>query len=272
MKLHFTKMTGAGNDFVLVDNRDGRFPFRPEEIARLCNRHFGVGADGMLVAEKDGKEDRIRMRYYNSDGGEASLCGNGARCFARFLQSILKGKERDRVSFLTGAGPVDAWFSGEEVSISMPDPGAARLRQLVATRHGPLEIHWIHTGVPHLVVFVQSVGGIDVEELGRELRWLPDFAPEGANADFVELLGPDRIAVRTYERGVEAETLACGTGVTASALVAHLVKGLVSPVSVLVRSGDCLRVQFEPTGDGFRGVRLQGPAIMVFTGEMEVGK
>ncbi|WP_018290965.1 diaminopimelate epimerase [Verrucomicrobium sp. 3C] len=272
MKLHFTKMTGAGNDFVLVDNRDSRLRLRPEQIARLCNRHFGIGADGMLVAERDGKEDGIRMRYYNADGGEASLCGNGARCFARFLQSLGKGQEEDRISFLTGAGPVEAWFAGEEVSISMPDPGAAPLRQLVATRHGPLEVYWIDTGVPHLVVFVQSVEGIDVEELGRELRWLPDFAPEGANADFVELLGSGRLAVRTYERGVEAETLACGTGVTASALVAHLAKGLASPVSVLVRSGDCLRVLFESAGDGFHGVRLQGPATMVFKGEMEVSE
>ncbi|MDD4933531.1 MAG: diaminopimelate epimerase [Methylacidiphilaceae bacterium] len=265
-------MTGAGNDFILVDDRDGRLQLRPDQIARLCDRHFGIGADGMLVAETDGEEDRIRMRYYNSDGGEASLCGNGARCFARFLRSLWKGKESDRVSFLTGAGPVEAWFAGEEVSISMPDPGAARLRQPVATRHGPREVQWIHTGVPHLVVFVQSVEGIDVEELGRELRWLPDFAPEGANVDFVELLGSDRSAVRTYERGVEAETLACGTGVTASALVAHLAKGLSSPVSVLVRSGDCLRVLFERSGDRFHGVRLQGPATMVFTGETEVGE
>lgn len=270
MKIHFTKMTGAGNDFVLVDNRDGRHRFRPEQIARLCNRHFGIGADGMLVAETDGKPDRIRMRYYNSDGGEASLCGNGARCFARFLQSRMEAQSPGTLSFVTGAGPVEAAFSEEEVSISMPDPGEARLRQLVSTRHGPLEVHWIHTGVPHLVVFVQKLERIDVEEFGRELRWLPDFAPEGANVNFVGLLGPDRISVRTYERGVEAETLACGTGVTASALAANLVKGSSSPVSVEVRSGDRLRVGFERTGDRFHGVRLQGPALTVFTGEMEV--
>ncbi|VVM07775.1 diaminopimelate epimerase [Methylacidimicrobium cyclopophantes] len=272
MKIQFTKMTGAGNDFVLVDNRDGRLRLRPDQIARLCDRHFGIGADGMLVAETDAKEDRIRMRYYNSDGGEASLCGNGARCFARFLQPLLPGSEGDPLIFLTGAGIVKASFLGEEVSISMPDPESARLRRLVTTRHGPLEVHWIHTGVPHLVVFVRDVERIDVEELGRELRWLPDFAPEGANADFVEVKGPDRIAVRTYERGVEGETLACGTGVTASALVAHLAKGLPSPVSVLVRSGESLRVGFERAGDGFRRVWLQGPATKVFTGEMEVSE
>lgn len=263
-------MTGAGNDFVLVDNRDGRLRFRPEQIARLCNRHYGIGADGMLVAETDGEQDRIRMRYYNADGGEASLCGNGARCFARFLQPLLKEEDGGTVSFLTGAGLIQATFEGEGVSITMPDPSAARLRQLVSTRHGPLEVHWIHTGVPHLVVFVRSVDGIDVEELGRELRWLADFAPDGVNADFVELLGPDRISVRTYERGVEAETLACGTGVTAAAVVAHLVKGVSPPVSVLVRSGDWLRVGFERTDDRIQGVRLEGPATVIFTGEVEV--
>ncbi|QSR85685.1 diaminopimelate epimerase [Methylacidimicrobium sp. B4] len=272
MKIHFTKMTGAGNDFVVVDNRDGRLRLRPDQIARLCDRHFGIGADGMLVAEADGRQDRIRMRYYNADGGEASLCGNGARCFARFLEPLVREQEGGRLSFLTGAGLIEATFAGGEVSITMPDPGESRLRQLVSTRHGPLEVHWIHTGVPHLVVFVQSVKSIDVEELGRELRWLPDFAPEGVNADFVELLGSNRIAVRTYERGVEAETLACGTGVTASALVAHRVKGHSSPVSVLVRSGDWLRVGFERTGDRLHGVRLEGPARAVFTGEMEVGE
>ncbi|MGD9897292.1 MAG: diaminopimelate epimerase [Candidatus Methylacidiphilaceae bacterium] len=270
MKLHFTKMTGAGNDFILVDNRNGRLQLGPGQIARLCDRHFGIGADGLLLAETDGKEARIRMRYYNSDGGEAALCGNGARCFARFVRPFLKGKEVEQISFLTGAGPVEASFPGEEVSVAMPEPGPARLRWLLSAGHGPLEAHWIDTGVPHLVTFVPSVEQLDVEELGRELRWLPDLAPDGANIDFVELLGQDRISVRTYERGVEGETLACGTGVTASALVAHLVRGIPSPVSVLVRSGDSLRVAFEPTGDGFRGVRLQGPATIVFTGEVEI--
>lgn len=263
-------MTGAGNDFILVDNRDGRLRFRTEQIARLCDRHFGVGADGMLLAETDGKQGGVRMRYFNADGGEASLCGNGARCFARFLQRLTKGEDGGTVSFLTDAGPIEAAFEGDAVSITMPDPGEAQLQQLVATRHGPLELHRIDTGVPHAVVFVQRIAGIDVANLGRELRWLPDFAPAGTNVDFVELLSSDRIAVRTYERGVEGETLACGTGVTASALVVHLVKGYRSPLSVQVRSGEWLRVGFERTGDRLHGVRLQGPATIVFTGEVEV--
>ena len=267
MKLSFTKMTGAGNDFVMVDNRALALALTPRQIAEVCDRHFGVGADGLLLAEPGTDGADFRMRYYNSDGSEADMCGNGARCFAQFLRH-LGAVQGNRVTFDTPAGRITGLYEGEEVAVNLTAPHHFQLRQTIETRQGPLEVSSVNTGVPHAVVFVPDVEQVDVQALGAELRYHPVFAPKGTNVNFVQVTGPDAIRVRTYERGVEGETLACGTGVAASALLSHFVQGTARPVRVRVEGRAVLTVSFDGEGEDVSNVVLQGPALVVFTGEI----
>ena len=262
-------MNGAGNDFVVCDNRDRRFQLDRETIARLCDRHRGVGADGLLAVEPSEGGADFRMRYYNSDGGEAEMCGNGARCFARFAARLLPSVP-DVLSFETQAGLIRASFAGDLVTVNMSDPHDFRPPELIGG--GVLgEVHFINTGVPHAVVFVDDVESVDVAGLGAAVRWHSAFAPKGTNANFAQILAPGSLILRTYERGVEAETLACGTGVCAAALLHHVATGAQSPVSVKVRGGDTLQVAFERKSDGgFQSVALTGPADFVFEGTMVI--
>ena len=262
--LHFTKMNGAGNDFVMVDNRAGKNALTAAQIARLCDRHRGVGADGLLAVEpaQDGAD--FRMRYYNADGGEAEMCGNGARCFARFAQKV--SGQRGDVSFETLAGVITAKFPGDLVEIQMSAPHSLRLNDQLHAGGEVLHVHSINTGVPHAVVFVDDLENTAVHDLGRALRYHEHFAPQGTNANFVQQRAADRIAIRTYERGVEAETLACGTGMVACALIFHERTGAASPVQVQVRGGETLRIGFTKTADGYANVTLTGPADFVFDG------
>ena len=262
--LHFTKMNGAGNDFVMVDNRDGKTPLTGAQIARLCDRHRGVGADGLLAVEPAQNGADFRMRYYNADGGEAEMCGNGARCFARFAQKI-SGRTGD-VSFETLAGVITAKFPGDLVQIQMSAPHSLRLGEKVHAGGEVLFVHSINTGVPHAVVFVDDLERTDVRHLGRALRYDSHFAPKGTNANFVQQRATDTIAIRTYERGVEDETLACGTGMVACALIFHERTGVASPVQVQVRGGETLRIGFTKTAGGYANVTLTGPADFVFDG------
>jgi diaminopimelate epimerase len=268
VRLAFTKMNGAGNDFVMLDNRSRALSLSREQIARLCDRHRGVGADGLLLAEPPSSGSaQLRMRYYNSDGGEAEMCGNGARCFARFAQRL--GACADRVAFETQAGLVRATLEGERVRVALSDPRDLRLGETLALSRGEVEVHSVNTGVPHAVALVDDLEKVDVAGLGREIRRHARFAPAGTNANFAQRVGDRAIRVRTYERGVEAETLACGTGVTACALVAHLRLGMASPVAVRVQGGDTLEVSFRRAGEGFADVCLSGPADFVFDGTVE---
>lgn len=267
MKIKFTKMTGAGNDFVMIDNTQQKLALSPEQVARLCNRHFGIGADGLLLAEPGINDTDFQMVYYNADGSLADMCGNGARCFARFVQPLKKGIA-DRVSFQTGAGRIEAQFHGSDVAINMTSPHSCNTHIKLPTQCGDWLVHFINTGVPHVVCFVNNVENIPVATLGAEMRHHAQFGPKGANINFVEKIDLHRIKVRTYERGVEGETLACGTGVVASAVMAHKLFGVTLPVRVAVRSGEMLTVHFEQNGDLFRDVTLQGPATIVFEGEI----
>lgn len=270
MRLSFTKMNGAGNDFVLLDNRSRAISLTREQIARVCDRHRGVGADGLLLVEPPSSSPaaQLRMRYYNSDGGEAEMCGNGARCFARFAQRL--GACGAHLAFDTMAGLVRATFEGERVVVALSEPRDLKPGQKLALSCGETEVHSVNTGVPHAVVLVPDVEKVDVAALGREIRRHACFAPAGTNANFVQRLAGGAIRIRTYERGVEAETLACGTGVAASALVAHLRLGLPSPVAVRVQGGDTLEVRFRRAGDRFAEVCLVGPADFAFEGVVEV--
>ncbi|XHR30262.1 MAG: diaminopimelate epimerase [Chthoniobacteraceae bacterium] len=270
MILHFTKMNGAGNDFVMVDNRRDEIHLSRETIARLCDRHRGVGADGLIAVEPARSGADFRMRYYNADGGEVEMCGNGARCFTRFA-GRLAGRT-DRIRFETEAGIISAELLGENVRLSMSDPKDLALRESLTLPGGAtLSVHSVNTGVPHAVVVVEDLKTVPVQEYGSGLRYHEHFAPKGTNANFILPVDAQTLEIRTYERGVEGETLACGTGVTASALIFHELTGAKSPVAVKVLGGDTLSVGFEEEGRGaFRNVTLTGPADFVFEGKVEV--
>ena len=269
MVLDFTKMNGAGNDFVLMDNRERKIALSRDQIIRLCDRHCGVGADGVLLLLPcaSGNADWA-WQFYNSDGSTGEMCGNGARCFSRFVQRLLGLK--GGFTFETEAGVITASFQGELVTVNLTPPGPPRLKQQVALSTGTETIHSINTGVPHAVVFVSDADRVMLQQVGPEIRRHPHFGPKGTNVNFVQRLGPNRIRVRTFERGVEGETLACGTGVTAAALVAARLHGFTSPVKVQVQSGGQLQVSFKDEHGEFSEVRLTGPAEFVFTGRIEL--
>ena len=264
--LHFTKMNGSGNDFVILDNRDLRHSLDKGAIARLCDRHRGIGADGLIAVEPARNGADFRMRYYNADGGEAEMCGNGARCFARFASRL--AEKKNAISFETPAGTIGARMLGDNVQIVMSTPHSLSIGTELMAGDTKLTVHSINTGVPHAVVFVGDPTRTDILKLGAALRYHPHFAPAGTNANFAAKLPGGGIALRTYERGVENETLACGTGVTAAALIFSRLTGAPSPVSVRVRGGDALEVGFESDDDGWKNVTLTGPADFVFEGNV----
>jgi len=270
MSLTFWKLTGAGNDFIVINNMDGRIKDDVEArralVRRLCARRVGVGADGLLLAEPSDRAS-FRMRYYNRDGGEAETCGNGARCIARF--ATLQGLAGEEMEFETKAGLYRATVLPDSAIVSMGEAHSLRLDipiEVDGLFRGPVD--FVNTGVPHVVVRVENLDGTAVSELGRAIRRHERFAPAGANVNFIEFVGENLLSIRTYERGVEDETLACGTGAIASAVVASR-RGLASsPVRLSTRSGEALTVRFEPTDDGAREVSLEGEARVVFRGEI----
>ncbi len=266
--LRFSKMNGAGNDFVLIDNRLGDLKLAPDQIAKICDRHRGVGADGVLLLERATNGADFRMRYYNADGGEAEMCGNGARCFARYASHVAGPKED--LSFETPAGVIGARLQGELVRLEMSEPKDLRLGITIPLPDRQVAAHFVDSGVPHVVVPVDDLEKVDVRGLGSAIRRHDLFAQKGANANFLKECGERQIAIRTYERGVEDETLACGTGVVASALIFAALKNVSGPIGVLVRGGNELQVGFEKAGDQFRDVTLTGPADFVFEGTIDV--
>ena len=266
--LRFTKMNGAGNDFVMIDNRAGEVRLQPEQIVRICDRHRGVGADGILLLEKGSNGADFRMRYYNRDGGEAEMCGNGARCFVRFASKIAHAPEK--ISFQTPAGLIRGELDGESVTLQMSEPKDLRLGIEVIANGAKERVHFINSGVPHVVVPVSQVGDVDVRPRGEAIRRHKMFSPAGANVNFIEKRGDKKILVRTYERGVEDETLACGTGVVASALIFAATEKVDGPISVIVHSGSELDVGFKRAGDRFTNVTLTGPAEFAFEGTIEI--
>jgi diaminopimelate epimerase len=266
--LRFSKMNGAGNDFVMIDNRVGDLQLAADQIAKICDRHRGVGADGVLVLERAKNGADFRMRYYNADGGEAEMCGNGARCFARYASRVAGA--RDELSFETPAGVIGARLQGELVRLEMSAPKDVRLGITIPLPDRQVAGHFINSGVPHVVVPVDDLDKVDVCAVGSAIRRHELFAPKGANVNFLTVRGERQIAIRTYERGVEDETLACGTGVVASALIFAAVKEVNGPIGVLVRGGNELQVGFDRMGHQFRQVTLTGPADFVFEGTIEV--
>lgn len=263
-RLDFTKMVASGNDFVVIDNRKIKIAGLPGLAKKVCDRNFGAGADGLLVIEPSKKAD-FRMRIINSDGSEAEMCGNGARCIALYAkENGLAGK---KMRFETLAGVIEAEVSGDRIRLKMSDPKDIKLGMDLTIDGRGYSIDFVNTGVPHAVVFTEKVDGLDVKNLGRKIRYHRAFAHRGTNADFVEPHKGNLLRVRTYERGVEDETLACGTGVVASAIIAADVKGFKSPVRCLTKSGETLKVYFRKTRDNFKDVYLEGGAKTVFAGK-----
>jgi len=266
--LRFTKMNGAGNDFVMLDNRGGEVRLASDQIAQICDRHRGVGADGVLVLEPAANGADFRMRYYNADGGEAEMCGNGARCFARYASRVAGPMEK--LSFETPAGVIGAELQGDLVRLEMSEPTDFRIAISIPLAEGSIAAHFVNTGVPHVVVAVREFEDVDVRGLGSEIRHHELFAPRGTNVNFLKQRGERNISIRTYERGVEDETLACGTGVVACALIFAAVQNVDGPIDVLVRGGSELQVGFGKQGDQFKNVTLTGPAEFVFEGMIDV--
>lgn len=264
----FWKMNGAGNDFVVLDNRDEALHLSKARIAALCHRQRGIGADGLLAVEPAQNGADYRMRYYNADGGEAEMCGNGARCFARFV-NFLEGGTLEKTSFETIAGVIEGRFSGDRVRIQLSTPFDLKLHQSLDLDGVPHTVHSVNTGVPHAVIFVDDLAAVDLQRFGAATRHHSHFAPAGTNVNFVKVLAPGHIAIRTYERGVENETLACGTGMVASAIVHHELSDAPSPVLVDVAGGDTLEISFTRTASGeYEEVTLLGPADFTFSGTL----
>jgi diaminopimelate epimerase len=266
--LRFTKMNGAGNDFILFDNRTGSIDLDRSQIAQLCDRHRGIGADGILLLEKPTNSADFRMRYFNADGGEAEMCGNGARCFARFANKV--GGQKGKISFETPAGVISAELKDDLVTLRMTEPTGLRLDVDLPMTAQNKTGHFINSGVPHVVIPVSKIDDADVRREGAAIRHHKMFSPNGTNVNFIEKRGPNKIAIRTYERGVEDETLACGTGIVASALIFAANENTNGPISVIARGGDELEVGFEKVEGGFRNVTLTGPAEFVFEGTIQI--
>ena len=267
LPIPFWKMSGAGNDFLVIDHRK---PLIPKELMaefarRVCRRKFSVGADGLFLIEPSDKVD-FKWRFFNADGSEAEMCGNGARCVARF--AYLHGIAAARMQFETLAGIIDATVADTQVTIRMTSPHSFRFDRQVEVGGQLLMVHSVDTGVPHAVIFVDDIQATDVVGLGRQLRHHPVFAPAGTNVNFVGR-SADGLAIRTYERGVEDETMACGTGVVAGALIAAA-KGMAdSPVAMVTSGGIALTVQFTGNkGEAVDQVLLKGPAHLIYKGEL----
>lgn len=264
MKLEFTKTHGAGNDFIVFTYPEQSNEFFAKIAPSICDRRKGIGADGILLVRKEPGFD-FRMVYFNSDGSRASFCGNGAR--ALVLYAWKEGIASESMRFVSDAGVHKGLVVDGKPSVSLPDPKDIKLNLTLHEFDFPL--HFTNSGVPHAVVFVNNLADFDVHNVGRSIRNHPNFAPEGTNADFVQIHDDDSISVRTYERGVERETLSCGTGAVAVATVINRLKGIKSPIE-LAFPGGLLRVSFESSDPGPTNVMLGGQTAVVFKGEIEL--
>ena len=280
-KISFIKMSGAGNDFIVI-NKDlfPEFILNSSSIKKLCDRRNGIGADGLITIEGSGGHLDFLMRYYNSDGTTGSLCGNGARCAIRFAQ-FSKITENKFVRFLSN----DKEYSGNilaegKTKVNFNSPAKINLNNTIKVAGQLIKSSFIDTGSPHVIINIEDVlkdpadkssnysdlNTFPVFNLGKEIRYLDDFSPEGTNVNFIKII-ENKVYIRTYERGVEDETLSCGTGATASALAAHFHYNMNSPVSLVTKGKDILTVDFSANGQIITGLSLTGPVKIVFTGE-----
>ena len=264
-KINFTKMVASGNDFVIAEikNQKSKIKNLNTFAKEICDRKFGIGADGLVVLEKSKVAD-IKMRIFNADGSEAEMCGNGARCMALFVASS------KRISIETKAGIIDAEVDKDAVKIKLTEPKDLKLDIPIKIGGRSLKVNFINSGVPHAVIFVEGLDKIDVVGIGRQIRFHRKFAPAGTNVNFVEVCANDSIKVRTYERGVEDETLACGTGSVASAIIAtgKLANWQTGKheIKVITQSTEILKVYFTISKRKINNVWLEGKANIVYRG------
>lgn len=262
MNIKFFKYQGTGNDFIMVDDRISLFPIgdNTQFIEKLCHRRFGIGADGLILLQKHESAD-FYMKYYNSDGRESSMCGNGGRCIAQFAKDL--NVVGDKATFYAVDGYHEADYQNNIVSLLMKDVDSIQKRSN--------DEFVLNTGSPHYVVFIDTdIDGLDIVSMAKKIRYNDEFAKDGINVNFVNIVSENELAVRTYERGVEDETYSCGTGVTASVL-AYSHRNSISgkPISVQTLGGS-LSVKFTPHEQAFKKVYLQGPAIRVFEGDLSL--
>ena len=260
-------MSGSGNDFIIIDNRQAVVDENnlKDFIRKTCRRKMSVGSDGFILIEDSNQAD-FKWRFYNSDGSRAEMCGNGARCAARFAHvNNIAGTE---MSFITDAGIINASIIGEKVKVKIPDPSSSKFDYTLELDNGVQLLSSINTGVPHVVIEADSLDQIDVFNRGQEIRNHQAFSPDGTNVNFISPKNDNGILIRTYERGVENETLACGTGSIAAALVTAYKTGKTSPIDVYTKSGGILTIHFEKKGDGYSSVYLEGDARIIYKGEL----
>ncbi len=266
-RLPFFKMHGGGNDFVLMDHRERHIPEVEQNrfAQRVCTPKVGVGADGLILIEDSDRAD-FRWRFFNADGSEAEMCGNGARCAARF--AVMQGIANSRLTFETLAGLIQAEVLNHQIRVALADVGDLRLNLSIPLEGKTLAGHFMKVGVPHVMVPVENLEEVPLRQWGREVRFHQMFQPAGTNVNFVRVTGPHVLEIRTYERGVEDETLACGTGAVAAALISARLEKVASPVAVHTRGGEILTVSFQWQGEKISEVFLEGEALVVYQGEL----
>lgn len=267
MEISFSKYTGCGNDFILIDNRASNYTLDSHAIANLCDRNYGIGGDGIIFLEDTDQAD-FRMRIYNANGSEAEMCGNGLRCLGRFLIDL--GYPEQAYSIKTMERILQLDFCNEKVIAYMGDLSEAPQKLSVAIEGDPIDCLFLNTGVPHSVTFCTALDTIAVSSIGRKIRHHPHFMPKGTNVNFAERLSDHQIKIRTFERGVEAETWACGTGATASAIAMCLKWNLAPPIEVYFSKGDHVIVNFIKDREAFSQITQTGPALKLFRGTFDI--
>jgi len=257
--IHFYKYQGAGNDFVMIDNRTANFVPEKSLIEKLCDRRFGIGADGLILLESDENSD-FKMIYFNSDGRPSSMCGNGGRCIVRFGAEL--GIIENKTNFQAVDGEHEAIIENEIIHLKMSNVSSVQ----------KFSNHlFLNTGSPHHIEFLSDISDLDVQNRGREIRYGAPYFEEGSNVNFAEIISDNSLRIRTYERGVEAETLACGTGITAAAIAAYESEKILSNEINIEALGGKLKVRFRKNeSGGYEDVWLSGPAEFVFEGRIDV--
>lgn len=262
-------MVASGNDFVIIENRESRIENLklPHLAKKICNAKYGTGADGLLVLQKSRAAD-VKMRIFNSDGSEAEMCGNGARCVALYKshQFTRSSVHRVKLKIQTKAGIVDSEVNDDNVRIKLTEPKNIKLDIPLKINTRAIKVNFINTGVPHTVIFTEGLHKIDITPLGRFIRYHKKFSPRGTNVNLAEALNKNSLKVRTYERGVEDETLACGTGSVAAALIFALKTAVANKVYVHTQGKETLTVYFTKTADKFKNVWLEGKVKKVYEG------
>ncbi len=265
--IDFWKMSGSGNDFIIIDDREDYI--KDENMIQfsklVCRRKLSVGADGVIFIKKSTKYD-FSWRFFNADGSEAEMCGNGARCVARF--AYLNNIASKNMAFETMAGPISAEVMGRRVKVLLTDPKDLNMDVKLPNLINWNSIDFINTGVPHVVIRIDDLENVPVKEIGKKIRFHDIFSPEGTNVNFMKKVGNNILYIRTYERGVEDETLACGTGSIACAIISAIRDGNISPVEVKTKSGEILKIYFDMDNKKFFNIWLEGDTNIIYKGKL----